>query len=98
MLKHIGRKSGREYHTPVTAFPLGNGFVLALLYGDASEVDWCLNVMAAGKCILKTRGEEFVLERPESISTSQAMPAFPPLFRFVYRLQKVHQFLWVHLP
>jgi deazaflavin-dependent oxidoreductase (nitroreductase family) len=98
LLKHTGRKSGNEYRTPVSAFPLGDGFVLALLYGDAAEVDWCRNVMAAGKCILKTRGIEYLLERPELIPASQALAAYPPLLRFLYRVEGIQQFLWVHSP
>ncbi len=31
-LKHVGRKSGREYVTPLSAYPLGDGFVLAQAY------------------------------------------------------------------
>jgi hypothetical protein len=96
LLKHIGRSSGREYRTPITAFPFGDGFVLALLYGDAAEVDWCRNVMAAGKCVLKTRGQEYQLERPEIIGPEKALAAFPPFFRFYYRRSSIHQFLWAH--
>ena len=96
LLKHVGRKSGREYRTPITAFPLGDGFALALLYGDAAEVDWCLNVMAAGTCTLKTRGQEYTLEKPEIIPASQALEAFPPFFRFYYRSRGIQQFLWAH--
>ena len=96
LLRHVGRKSGREYRTPITAFPLGDGFALALLYGEAAEVDWCRNVMAAGTFILKTRGEEYTLERPEIIPASKALEAFPPLFRFYYRSRGIQQFLWAH--
>jgi deazaflavin-dependent oxidoreductase (nitroreductase family) len=96
LLKHVGRKSGREYRTPITAFPLGDGFVLALLYGDAAEVDWCRNVMAAGTCILKTRRQEYMLEKPEIIPPSKALEAYPPLFRFYYRAAGIRQFLWIH--
>ena len=97
LLKHIGRRSGREYRTPVTAFPLGDGFVLALLYGRATEVDWYLNVMAASRCVLKTRGEEFVLEKPEIIPASKALSAYPPLFRFYYRTAGIQEFAWIHI-
>ncbi len=95
-LKHIGRSSGREYVTPLSAYPLGDGFVLALLYGDAANVDWCRNVMAAGKCILKTRGEEYVLEKPEIIPASKALAAYPLLARLMYRARGIHEFVWVH--
>lgn len=96
LLKHIGRSSGKEYATPLTAYPLGDGFVIALLYGDAAKVSWCRNVMAAGKCIIKTRGQEYLLERPEIISATQALPAYPPLFRWVYKSRDIQQFLWIH--
>ena len=97
LLKHIGRKSGREYRTPISAFPLGDGFVLALLYGDATEVEWCRNVMAAGKCVLKTKGQEYQLEKPEIIPASKALAAYPPLFRFYYQASRIRQFLWLHI-
>jgi deazaflavin-dependent oxidoreductase (nitroreductase family) len=96
LLKHVGRKSGREYRTPVSAFPFGDGYVLALLYGDAAEVDWVRNVMAAGTCLLTTRGREYLLERPEIIPASKALEAYPPLFRLMYQARGIQQFLWVH--
>ncbi|MGB7165162.1 MAG: hypothetical protein WBD70_18815, partial [Mycobacterium sp.] len=44
-LHHVGRRSGREYVTPLSAYPLGDGFVLAVAY---PHVDWSENVLAAG--------------------------------------------------
>src|SRR6266487_3276261 len=49
-VKHVGRRSGRSYTTPVVAQPLGDGFVIPLPYD--SSVDWCHNVLAAGTCTL----------------------------------------------
>jgi hypothetical protein len=95
-LKHVGRSSGREYVTPLSAYPLGDGFVLALLYGEAAKVDWCRNVMAAGQCRLLTCGQEYVLERPEIIPAEHALAAFPLLMRRMYRARGIQQFLWVH--
>lgn len=96
ILKHIGRNSGREYITPLSAYPLGDGFVMALLYGKATTVDWCLNVMAAGKCVLKTRNQEYFLERPEVIPASKALAAYPPFLRFLYRARGIQEFVWAH--
>jgi hypothetical protein len=96
VLKHVGRSSGREYVTPLSAYPLGDGFVLAVLYGDAAHVDWCRNVMAAGKCILKTRGQEYLLEKPEIIPAAIALETYPPLARLMYRARGIQEFLWVH--
>ena len=44
-LHHVGRRSGRTYVTPLSAYPLGDGFVLVVAY---PYVDWCENVLAAG--------------------------------------------------
>jgi hypothetical protein len=96
VLKHVGRSSGREYITPVSAYPLGDGFVFALLYGDGANVDWCRNVMAAGQCLLKTRGHEYKLEKPEIIPASQAIDAFPSFTRHIFKSRGIQQFLWVH--
>jgi hypothetical protein len=57
LLKHRGRRSGRVYETPLAAYPFGDGFILALAYGP--DVDWCRNVLAAGKCTLLYRGQEY---------------------------------------
>ena len=95
-LKHRGRRSGREYTTPVSAYPFGDGFVVALLYGEAQKVDWVQNVMAAGQCLLQTGGKEYRLERPEIVPASQAERAFPPLLRWLNRSRGIREFLWVH--
>ena len=51
---HRGRKSGRIYRTPVNAFGIDDGFVIALTYGP--DRDWVKNVLAAGRCGLIVRG------------------------------------------
>jgi deazaflavin-dependent oxidoreductase (nitroreductase family) len=76
ILKHVGRKSTREYQNPVSAYPLGDGFVVAVRYGLQSQ--WVRNVMANGRFTLRTKGRDFPLEKPEIISPSQALPAYPP--------------------
>ena len=95
-LKHRGRRSGREYTTPVSAYPFGDGFVVALLYAEAQHVDWVHNVMAAGQCLLQTGGKEYRLERPEIVPASQAERAFPPLLRWLNRSRGIRECLWVH--
>ena len=47
VVSHRGRVTGHDYATPVWAFGTGDGVVLALLYGAAS--DWVRNVLAAGR-------------------------------------------------
>jgi deazaflavin-dependent oxidoreductase (nitroreductase family) len=62
---HRGRRSGREYRSPVNAFAATSGYVLALTYGTDS--DWVKNVMAAGNCDLVTRGRTVHLTAPELV-------------------------------
>lgn len=59
---HRGRKSGREFHTPVKLFRRGTDYVITLPYGPSS--DWVKNVLAAGGCELTTRGRRVRLVRP----------------------------------
>lgn len=33
IVKHVGRRSGRDYANPVGAYPLSDGFVITILYG-----------------------------------------------------------------
>ena len=73
-LKHVGRRSGRAYMTPVVAKPLGDGFVIPLPYDTG--VDWCRNVLTAGTCTLNWNEQEYTLEQPEIIQLSQALKAF----------------------
>src|SRR5258708_10005957 len=63
MLKHVARSSGREYVTPLSPYPLGDGFVMAVIHGEATKFHWLRNAMAAGKCIIHTRRQEDHFEK-----------------------------------
>jgi deazaflavin-dependent oxidoreductase (nitroreductase family) len=52
VVTHRGRRSGREYRTPVGVFRTPDGYVIALIYGVG---DWARNVLAAGGCDLEIR-------------------------------------------
>ncbi|MGO9071403.1 hypothetical protein [Mycobacterium sp.] len=79
--------------TPLSAYPLGDGFVLAVAY---PHVDWSENVLAAGKCTLAWRGHEYALDRPERIPLSDALKAYPPLVRPFIFAPGMNEFLWLH--
>ena len=72
IVRHVGRTSGREYRNPVSAYPLGDGFVIPVLYGAQSQ--WVRNVMAAGRFTLRTKGRDYLLERPEIILPPRRSP------------------------
>jgi hypothetical protein len=52
IVKHVGRRSGREYVNSVSAYPLGDGFVITILHGLDSQ--WVRNVLATGRLTLRT--------------------------------------------
>jgi deazaflavin-dependent oxidoreductase (nitroreductase family) len=94
IVRHVGRTSGREYRNPVSAYPLGDGFVIPVLYGTQSQ--WVRNIMAAGRFTLRTKGRDYQLERPEIIPPAQAMAASPALLRRIMRSQGIQHFVWAH--
>jgi deazaflavin-dependent oxidoreductase (nitroreductase family) len=66
IVSHVGRKSGRVYHTPVNAFRTEDGYIIALTYGAQS--DWVKNVLAAESCELQTRGRRVRLFDPHIVT------------------------------
>jgi deazaflavin-dependent oxidoreductase (nitroreductase family) len=80
ILRHVGRRSGRAYRTPVNTFRTDGEYIIALTYGSRS--DWVKNVLAAGSCELQTRGRRVHLSDPR-IETDQSKSWAPLLVRFV---------------
>ncbi len=75
ILRHVGRRSGRPYATPVVAHPVDDGFLIALPYG--ADVDWCGNLQAAGRGSLQWHGKPYLVGSPEVLDTSAALPLLP---------------------
>jgi deazaflavin-dependent oxidoreductase (nitroreductase family) len=71
---HRGRRTGREYRTPVNAFRTNDGYVIALTYGVG---DWARNVQAAGGCELETLRRRVRLTDPRLVHdpARRAVPA-----------------------
>lgn len=90
ILTHVGRKSGRVYRTPVNVFRAPDGFLVALTYGRDSE--WVKNVLAAGKCRLKTRRVTYQLFAP-IIVHDRTRRRFPLFVRVVLRLIDANDFM-----
>jgi deazaflavin-dependent oxidoreductase (nitroreductase family) len=92
LITHVGRKSGREYHTPVNVFQRPGGFLIALTYGPNSE--WVKNVVAAGGAELVTRRTRYHLSDPEVVH-DPARAQFPLIVRTVLRILGQAYFLRV---
>ncbi len=75
VIRHVGRKTGRPYETPIVPFATPDGFVIALPYGPGT--DWIKNVLATGSATIVTEGESWSIERPEVVPTAVAAPYMP---------------------
>lgn len=62
ILIHTGRRSGRTYRTPISAFRDGDDYLFVLTYGPKTE--WVRNIFAAGGCAIVTRGQSIALTNP----------------------------------
>ena len=69
VILHRGRRSGRQYRTPVLAFKRDRLLVIALLYGEKS--DWLRNVHADGGYVIRAC-RTFRVDSPHVIGTSEA--------------------------
>ncbi len=75
IIRHVGRRSGTAYETPIVPFPIDGGFVIALPY--STRPDWLHNVLAAGTATLLTEGTTYRLDDPEVIPTAEILDALP---------------------
>jgi deazaflavin-dependent oxidoreductase (nitroreductase family) len=89
---HRGRKSGREYRTPVMVFHHDGGYVVALTYGP--DTDWVRNVAAAGECTLETRGHTVKVTNPRVVHDPER-GALPVVVRQVTALIGVRDLLYL---
>lgn len=79
IVHHVGRRSGREYRTPVNVFTHDGEYVIALTYEGVG--DWVKNVIAAGGCELETRGRKVRLVEPR-LSADRSYKWAPAIVRF----------------
>ena len=87
---HTGRRSRRQYRTPVNVFRRGDRYIIALTYG--SDADWVRNVLAEGGCTLETRGHMLHLSRPR-LFHDESRDAVPAPVRLVLGIINVCDFL-----
>ena len=90
VVHHRGRRSGREYRTPVNVFPVPGGVVIALTYGP--RTDWVRNVVAAGGCTLETRGRMVACGEPR-VYRDPGRGGIRPVERAALRAIGVEEFL-----
>jgi deazaflavin-dependent oxidoreductase (nitroreductase family) len=95
VIRHTGRKSGRQYATPVVAEKVQDGFILPLPYG--TEVDWLRNVRSAGRATIQTSGRTYDVVEPEIIDAASAAPQLSARRRHVFQRFGIANFVKLKL-
>ena len=95
LVLHVGRKSGRQYETPVILARDANGFVCELTYGE--QVDWYRNVLAAGNCVVIVKGIEHRIDGVSAYATADGLRAFGPFKSGVLRVLRRKDFRLLHV-
>jgi len=94
VVRHVGRRSGRTYQTPVIAARHDDSFLIALPYGQ--RTDWLKNVLGAGSATIVTNGQTYEVDRPEVIPMAEATAYFRPKEQRMHRQFHVDSALEVH--
>ena len=93
VVRHVGRRSGRTYQTPVIAAQHGDSFLIALPYGK--RTDWLKNVLDKGSAAIVTNGRTYEVDRPEVIPMAEATGYFQPREQRMHRQVRVDSALRV---
>ena len=85
VLRHRGRRSGKEYAVPLAVIPTETTFIIALPWGR--ETDWVRNVRAAGRCTVRWKGTDYECTEPTFVDSVVALAAARGLTRRMLRRQ-----------
>ena len=83
VVRHVGRRSGRTYETPVVAVEHDDSLLIALPYGE--RTDWLKNVLASGSAAVIKNGRTYEVDKPAVIPITEATSFFRP------REQRMHR-------
>jgi hypothetical protein len=84
-----GRRTGRDYATPVLASGTEDGLLVGVLYGT----DWVRNVLAGDRAEVKWHCQSHAYHQPRLISSEEALPAVAAVIRRPFRLLGVRNFV-----
>ncbi|MEU0312964.1 nitroreductase family deazaflavin-dependent oxidoreductase [Nocardioides sp. NPDC006273] len=74
LVRHVGRKSGKTYETPIVVARVPEGFIAELTYGE--DVNWYRNIVAAGGCELFVDGQWHAISAIEPYPSKEGRDAF----------------------
>jgi deazaflavin-dependent oxidoreductase (nitroreductase family) len=82
ILEHVGRKSGKQFRTPLTVFSTEDGVAILLTYGP--NRDWLKNITAAGGGRIQRYGRTIDLVDPRVVPKAEAAPSVTGLWRPIF--------------
>ena len=82
VIRHRGRKSGRQLETAVSAYRKGDTVAIMLAHG---KTNWVKNILAAGEADIRLRGRDVHLVNPRIVEAGADDPALPRLARMAAR-------------
>jgi deazaflavin-dependent oxidoreductase (nitroreductase family) len=91
VLRHRGRKSGKEYAVPVAPLVGRDSFVIGLPWGP--RTNWVQNVIAAGGCTIRWKGVDYRLSDPRVVGVEAALQAAGRFQRIVLKRTRIPAFL-----
>src|SRR5215831_15966663 len=94
VVRHVGRRSGRTYQTPVIAVQHDDNFLIACPYSE--RTDWLKNVLSKGSAAIVTNGHTYEVDRPEVIPMAEATAYFRAREQRMHRQFHVDAALQVH--
>ena len=95
VVRHRGRKTGRELSVPVAVRATPDAFLVALPWGPGTN--WARNVLAAGGCIVRWKGADYQVTGPEVLGPAAARPYFTrATWAAVRRVFHAEAFLLLH--
>jgi deazaflavin-dependent oxidoreductase (nitroreductase family) len=82
ILEHVGRKSGKQFRTPLTVFSTDDGVAILLTYGP--NRDWLKNITAAGGGRIRRYGKTIDLIEPTVVPKAEAARHVTGLWRPIF--------------
>ncbi len=95
LIRHTGRKSGRQYETPIITAKGDGCFIFALTYGK--EVDWYRNILANASAELLWRGQWIHLVNPSSLGVRAGRNAFDWPAKLLLRLINIQHYFQMEI-
>ncbi|MFI5623770.1 nitroreductase family deazaflavin-dependent oxidoreductase [Nocardioides sp. NPDC051685] len=90
LVRHVGRKSGKTYETPIVVARVPEGFIAELTYGE--DVNWYRNIVAAGGCELMVDGQWHQVSAIEPYPSEAGRDAFGYPAKLVLQVLQRHEF------